>query len=758
MRESGATQAISASTKNDAYSAFLATKRINVEPAGFDLPISQISKKLFPFQRAIVQWALRRGRAIIGCDTGLGKSIMAMEWASRIGGHSLILAPLAVALQFVGEGKKHGYEVRYVRTPEEMSPHADGVIHVTNYERFRAFDSVPLRSLVVDECSILASFDGETRTHIIERSQSIPFRLGCSATPAPNDFIELGNHAQFLGIMTWQEMAATFFVHDGMSGGDSRNASWRLKGHAEDAFWRWVVSWMVFVKRPSDIGFEDERFRLPKLTIEDHLIESDYKPEGMLFATKLSGIQDRTKVRRSTIEDRVSKAVKLIKGNDEQWIAWCGLNDEAEGVASKIKDSRNLSGDDDPEEKAKAIIEFTEGKFRVLVTKAKIAGMGLNLQNCAHQVFVGLGDSYKDYYQCIRRSWRYGQKRPVNVHIVLSEIEAEIAANVRRKERDADHMSSEMVKRMSDLEKQEIKGATKAEIAYQTQTQKGRDWRLEQGDCVEVLKKEPDNSVDLSVYSPPFAALYVYSNSHHDMGNAKDVGQFFRQFDFFLKELYRVTKPGCLSCCHVSQLSAMLSRDGYIGLKDFRGWCIEAFLKAGWIQHGEVAIDKNPQAQAIRTKAKGLLFATKNKDSRQLRPALADFVLIFRKEGEAAPVKTDVSNEEWITFAHPVWTDIRETETLSAIEGREEKDEKHICPLQLEVIERCIRLYSNKGETVLDPFNGIGSTGYEAIKHGRKYLGIELKTSYFNAAVRNIQEAEHKANAVSLFADQKEAI
>lgn len=743
-----------------AYRDFLESKRVTVESVGRAVRDSDISPKLFDFQRAVVKWGVKRGRAILGCDTGLGKSIMAMEWARLIGGQSLILAPLAVALQFVEEGKKHGYEIRYVRGPAELPEKG---LAVTNYERFGFFDDVKLDSLICDECSILASFDGATRTHIIERSQSIPYRLGCSATPAPNDYLELGNHAQYLGIMTWQEMAATFFVHDDQSGNGNRghdSGAWRLKGHAEDAFWRWVVSWMVFVKRPSDIGFEDKRFKLPALTIEDRIIKSDYRPEGELFASKLHGITERVKVRRSTMEGRLTEAVKLIrKESDRQWIAWCGLNQESDALAEMLgKSCRNVAGDDDPEKKAQDIIDFTHGKYRVLITKAKIAGMGLNLQNCARQVFVGLSDSYRDYYQCIRRSWRYGQKEPVHTYIVLSEIESEIASNVRRKEQEAEHMSREMVSRMSDLEKQEIKGAKKHEVEYTRRTVKSPidSWVMEQGDCVEVLKEKPVDCVDFSIYSPPFGSLYTYSASHRDMGNCRTEEEFFGHFDFFLRELLRVTKPGRLTACHVSQLAAMLSRDGYIGLKDFRGRCIHAFNSAGWIHHGEIAIDKNPQAQAIRTKAKGLLFVQLKKDSSWLRPAIADFILVFRKPGEnAVPVHPDVNNEEWIQFAHPVWTDIRETQTLSAIEGRDEKDEKHICPLQLEVIARCVRLWSNRGELVLSPFAGIGSEGYESVKHGRRFLGIELKTSYFEAAIKNLRGAEQEANAGDLFKSEK---
>ena len=263
----------------------------------------------------------------------------------------------------------------------------------------------------------------------------------------------------------------------------------------------------------------------------------------------------------------------------------------------------------------------------------------------------------------------------------------------------------------------------------------------------------PDGAVDFSVYSPPFASLYTYTASERDMGNCRDEDVFFQHFAFLVRELRRVTKPGRLTACHVSQLPAMASRDGFIGMKDFRGRCIQAFVAGGWIHHGEVVIDKNPQAQAIRTKSKALLFVQLRKDASWLRPALADFLLVFRAPGEnPVPVKPDISNEDWIKWAHPVWTDIRETHVLQHREGREEEDEKHICPLQLDVIDRAIRLWSNRGETVLSPFAGIGSEGYMALKRGRQFIGVELKRAYWEVAQRHLTRAHREANAPDLFA------
>jgi len=733
------------------YGEFMRTKVARVEATGPDVPDSAIHPALYPFQRPIIRWALRKGRASIWADCGLGKTLMQLEWARLIGGRGLILAPLAVAKQTSAEAKKIGLEVPYCRNAGEIT----GDISITNYERIDAFDSAEFNWVVLDESSILKGFAGKTRKRLTERFAKTPYRLCCTATPAPNDYLELGNHAEFLGIMTWQEMAAMFFVHDGMSSGNARGNPWRLKGHAEGDFWRWLVSWGVFVRNPADIGFPDDRFNLPELSIRESIVKSNVTPEGYLFGTKMSGVKDRANVRRHTLDARVGAATKLIGKRGEQWIAWVGLNDEGRALEDAIPGSVLVEGADEAEDKAERLLAFARGEYRVLITKPRIAGFGMNFQNCARMVFVGLGDSYEQYYQCIRRCWRYGQTRPVEAHIVVSNLEVDIVANVKRKEQDADKLSREMVSQMGSLEKKELPGGASTDNGHKRDKITDDEWwTLRLGDCVEELDDLDESSIDFSVYSPPFSSLYTYTDSPRDMGNCRGEDAFFDHFHFFTERLLKATKPGRLTACHVSQLAAMASRDGYIGIKDFRGRVIRSFIDAGWIHHGEVVIDKNPQAQAIRTKSKALLFIQLRKDSTCLRPALADFILVFRKPGEnAVPVKPDseVSNEDWIKWAHPVWTDIRETNTLSAIEGRDEKDEKHICPLQLDVIDRLIMLYTNPGELVLSPFAGIGSEGYQSIMRGRRFTGIELKPSYWRAAKRNLSNAVTKAHEGELF-------
>jgi len=512
------------------------------------------------------------------------------------------------------------------------------------------------------------------------------------------------------------------------------------------------------LRKPSDLGYEDTGYILPELKIIPHFIDVDYKPDDQLFFTGLSGIQDRHKVRMSTIEERISKALEIIDGGNDQWIVWCGLQSEADTICKLINNYRQVQGNDAPEYKAQAFEDFQDGKYRILVTKPKIAGFGMNFQNSHNMLFLGLSDSWEAYYQCIRRQWRFGQINPVNVHIVLSEAEREIYSNVMQKESIAKNMSAELIKHVQKYEKDEIimGSDVKTELDYSEKTIKGDNYIAMLGDSCQRLKEIDENSVHLSVYSPPFADLYTYSASEMDLGNSRNWNEFFSHYSFIIGELLRVTKPGRVTCVHTSDIPAMSIKDGYIGMRDFPGAVINAYEREGWIFVGRAIIGKNPQAQAIRTKAQALLFATLKKDSSDSRPAILDQVLIFKKPGDneipITPVLNgEMNNETWIDWAGGIWTGIHESDTLQYTTARDADDEKHICPLQLGTIERCIKLYSNPGETVLTPFLGIGSEAYQAIRFGRKAIGIELKESYFRIAAKNLEDAEIRYKSIDLF-------
>lgn len=717
------------------YAAFLAEKR-NIAPTLGKRDVGEPHPLLFPFQQDLVRWAVRKGRAALFADTGLGKTFMQVEWARLLGERTLIVAPLSVARQTVREAAKINVPVTYTR-----GDRLDG-ISITNYEMVEHFDPADYGAVVLDESSILKALDGKTRRRLTEMFASTPYRLCCTATPAPNDRAEIGNHSEFLGVMPHHEMLSAFFVHGSTDNGKD---GWRLKGHAEDAFYRWLASWGMAIRRPSDLGYDDDGFVLPPLGIRPEFVPADYVPEGQLFFGGLKGITDRSAVRRATLDTRVARAAELVNASDAQWIVWHGLNAEGDALMAAIPDAVLVEGSQTPEVKAERLESFQDGAYRVLVTKPAIAGFGMNFQNAAHMAFVGLSDSWESYYQAIRRCWRFGQLQPVEVAIVLSDAEAAIYENVMAKEREALRMQSRLIEHVADYEREEIEGRAD-EIGYETAIEVRDGWRMMLGDSTERIKEVADSSVDLSVFSPPFMSLFTYSPSERDVGNCRTPDEFWQHFGYLIDDLLRVTKPGRNCAVHVQQLPTTVTHDGVTGLRDFRGDVARNFIDHGWIFHGEVTIDKDPQAQAIRTKAKGLLFVQKDRDRSWLRPAFADYILVFRKPGEnAVPIRSDeIDNEMWIEWARPIWYGIRESATLNAAEAREERDERHIAALQLETIKRCVLLWSNKDELILDPFAGIGSTGYVAVQHDRRFVGIELKRSYYEAAVRNIERADSR--------------
>lgn len=749
------------------YCTFLASKAMRLKSDGITVIPTAVHPILFPFQRDIVCWAVRKGRAAIFVDTGLGKTFMQLEWARLLGANTLIVAPLSVARQTVREARKIGLDVHYVRSQAECE--GNHRLWITNYEMVRAFDFSTFGAVVLDESSILKAIDGKTRRLMIELCQGIPYRLACTATPAPNDEIEIGNHAEFLGVCSQAEMLAMFFVNankehtriiDGKAywrkGSNKGGQEWRLKHHAEQPFFTWLSSWAIMLTKPSDLGYDDDGFTLPPLHIKPCFVSVDYVPKGQLLFTGLKGVGDRAKVRQTTIEDRLSVLQTIVNGSDEQWIIWTGLQRESTMVTDAIPGAVQVCGTDSIDHKVNAFEAFQDGQVHILVTKGRIGGFGMNFQNAHNMVFFGLSDSWESWYQCIRREWRYGQTEPVNVHVILSNLEAAIYQNVLRKDAMAKRLRSGMVDMLKEREKGELGMVETEHSTYTEDTVRGKTWTAMRGDSCTRIAEIEDHSIDLSVYSPPFADLYTYTDSERDLGNSRNAGEFFEHYRYIIAEVLRVTRPGRLTCVHTSDIPAMSSRDGYIGIKDFPGQVIRAYEETGWVFFGRAFVQKNPQSQAIRTKAKGLLFVQIRKDSSDSRPALIDQVLIFKAPGENAvpvsPVRNkELDNEQWIEWAHGIWLGIHESDTLRYHGGRDADDEKHICPLQLGTIERCIKLYSNPGELILTPFLGIGSEAYMAVKLGRRAIGIELKESYFALAVRNLRHAEAMANTPDLF-------
>ena len=426
------------------YSAFLETKRERVNPVGFEVQPEEINGRLFRWQSDIVRWALQRGRAALFEDCGLGKTAQQLEWARHVVRHTgravLIVAPLAVSDQTVREGAKFGIEVVKCREAFDFRPAA---VNVTNYERLGKFHPADFAGIVLDESSILKAYDGKMRRDITDFARKIEYRLCCTATPAPNDTIELCNHAEFLDIMSGKEMLALFFRQDG-----NTTHKWRLKAHARRSFWQWMAEWSIAVRKPSDIGYSDDGYILPDLVMFDDVVTNTVH-EGFLFAMESSTLAERRASRRDTIGDRVALAARLCNESTEQWLVWCDFNAEGDALAAAIPDSVQVKGSDSNEHKEKALNDFATGKLRVLVSKPSIAGFGMNFQICHNVIFVGLSDSYESFYQAIRRCWRFGQNHSVMCHVIRSDSDGSVVENIKRKERQAGELFDEIVKNYS---------------------------------------------------------------------------------------------------------------------------------------------------------------------------------------------------------------------------------------------------------------------------------------------------------------------
>lgn len=754
------------------YDEFIKSKRHKYLSCGKSIDKDCINDALFDFQKDITQWAIKKGRCALFLDTGLGKTHCQTEWARLVSDkRSLIIAPLSVAKQTVKLSKKiTGTDVYYTRSGNDL---ADS-INITNYEMIEAFNPDDFDAIVLDESSILKSIDGKIKRKLIKMFADTPYKLCCTATPAPNDETEIGNHAEFLGVMKTNEMLATYFIHANkvieqhvktasgkyeivkLKQSNKKGQEWRLRYYGVERFYEWLSSWAMALRHPNDLGYNSKGYDLPELIIKPEFVNIDYIPDGQLFFMGLKGIEDRAKVRRDTIDKKIEMVSNLVNKSDEQWIIWCGLNQESDRLEKEINNSINVSGNDSAEEKVEGIEGFQDRKYKVLITKPKVAGFGMNFQNSHNMIFFGLSDSWESYYQCIRREWRFGQKSPVKVYIILTSVEREIYDNVMNKEKTATRMIGEMIARIKTYEEMELKGEDIKMSELKTSIIEGAKFKAYRGDSCQILKEIQDKSIDISVYSPPFADLYTYSDSEYDLGNSRDWNEFFEHYRYLINDILRVTKPGRISCVHTSDIAAMAMKDGYIGLKDFPGAVIREHEKAGWIYHGYAIVSKNPQAQAIRTKSKALLFVSLKKDSSSSRPAILDRVLFFKKPGDTekpiTPVENgEMDNEKWIDWAGGIWTGISESDTLKYYNARDVNDEKHICPLQLGTIDRCIKLYSNPSETLLTPFMGIGSEAYRAIKLGRRAIGIELKETYFKIAVENLKYIESQCDEYNLF-------
>ena len=440
----------------ETYNEFLDHKDLVVKSCGFEVNREQLNPMLFDFQKDIVRFSLMKGRSAIFAECGLGKTPMQLEWAQKVSDHTgmpvLILAPLAVASQTEREGQKFGIHVNICESMDDVQ----SGVNITNYEKLDKFTAKAFSGVVLDESSILKSFSSKTRQLLIDMFQQTPYKLCCTATPAPNDHMELGNHSEFLGIMTRAEMLSMYFVHDG-----SRTSQWRLKGHAKDIFWQWMASWSVVIRNPKDLGYGDEGYDLPQLHIHQIIVDGDAPIMQDMSLT------ERREARKKSIESRCMAAAQLVNNSDEQWLVWCDLNDESKLLTESMIGAVEVKGPDKPEHKKGAMLDFANEKLRVLVTKPKIAGFGMNWQSCHNMIFVGLSDSFEAYYQAVRRCYRFQQEHEVNVYIIISAAEGAVKENIERKQREAVDMQLSMVKYTKEITKKELRQTSRISTPYE---------------------------------------------------------------------------------------------------------------------------------------------------------------------------------------------------------------------------------------------------------------------------------------------------
>lgn len=711
------------------YLKFLEGKQKTHVLSGFDVNENELNGYMFPFQKFIVKRALKAGKYAIFADCGLGKTLMQLEWANRVNKHTnkpvLILAPLAVSGQTIKEGEKFGINIcKY--------DGSEAPIQISNYEQLDNIDCSLFAGIVLDESSILKNFEGKTKKLIIDSFENTPYKLACTATPSPNDPMELGNHAEFLDVMSRNEMLAMYFVHDG-----GETAKWRLKGHATKLFYQFVGSWAIMLNKPHDIGYQMEGYHLPCLNLLERQIITPKRDNGSLFNDAIISATNFNQELRLTKVERLDEAAKIVNDSDENFIIWIKQNEEGEALKKLIPGAVEIKGSDSPEYKEKMLLGFANNEYRVLVTKTKIAQFGLNYQNCRNQIFASLDFSFEGLYQAIRRSYRFGQKNEVNIYLITTDTMANVKQSIDTKQKQFEIMQDEMSKAVNA----NLSGKLMSSADYDTEEVNNDEYFIKRGDCVQLIKDIKDESIGLSVFSPPFAELYTYSSHLEDMGNSKDYNEFLTQFGFLIKELHRVMMQGRNVAVHCMDLPIQKGKEGFIGLRDFSGMILKAFEEAGFIYHSRVTIWKDPVVEMQRTKALGLLHKQVKKDSTMSRVGIPDYVMIFRKDGERFnPVtNTDIPVDLWQKYASPVWMDIDYGNTLQGYRnGREDNDEKHICPLQLDTIERLIHLYSNKGDTVFTPFMGIGSEVFQSVKMDRYGIGFELKESYFDLAKSNL--------------------
>ncbi|RLD26266.1 MAG: DNA methylase [Bacteroidetes bacterium] len=729
------------------YPLFLENKQKQHVKTGFTP--ETLNHNLKPFQSYVVKRALETGCFALFSDTGTGKTIMQLEWANQVSQYTnkpvLILAPLAVGGQTIREAKK--FDLHCERLKSEVFGFG---VYVTNYEQINNIDCTQFSGIVLDESSILKNYNGATKQLIIDRFQNTPFKLACTATPSPNDDLELGNHAEFLNVMSSQDMRAVFFTTE-KSRKDGNK--YRLKKHGISEFFSWVNSWALMISKPSDIGFDDEGYDLPALNMIERSVSvemTDFE-NGQLFKNTNVSATIFNRELNNTLTERMSEVANIVNNekSNETFLIWINRDSEGEALRKLIPEAIEVKGSDKPEVKESRLLGFANNEFRVLITKKKIAQYGLNFQYVKNpnMIFASLDFSFEGTYQAIRRMYRFGQSNIVNVYLITIATMENVKKSIQEKETNFLRMRNQMINQMNTKKDYTI-------LPIERKEEENEHFHAVKGDSTELIKEIPDGKVDFTFFSPPFSNMYVFSNDIQDLSNCTNYDDFMKHFEFIIPELFRVTADGRMVAMHIMQTTTLKGGDGFYSIVDFRGDVIRLFQKYGFHFHAEITIRKDPQMAAIRTKNHQLMHGTTKKNSLINRPGLADYIIVMRKGkqvDELRPVNRGIPFDVWCDYAEPVWMDVQEGDTVKYRKARDEKDEKHITATQLEPIKRLLMMYTNEGDTCYTPYSGSGSELSQFVKYGCYGIAHELKDSYYKQSVSNAKIAIESKGQTKLF-------
>lgn len=821
------------------YDDFIKSKLLTVSNEGFE--VNNLPNILFGHQKDIVTWAAKGGRRAIFASFGMGKSIMQLtliqQCLNQFEGKGLIVCPLGVKQEFVNDAQKLGMELTYVKNQAECESSPNRYL-ITNYERIRDGDINPEYFVItcLDEASVLRGFGTKTYQTFLTKFASVRFKYVATATPAPNELKEIIHYAGYLGVMDTGQALTRFFARNPEKAGDLT-----IHPHKVEEFWLWVASWAVLINKPSDLGYSDAGYNLPEIKIVEHRVtvtERENKVDRLtkqatLVADSSKSLSEAAKEKRDSIQERVNKALGIIQNdtNNTAWLLWHHQENERRAIEKGLPEAKTVFGNQDLDEKESLLISFTKGEYRILATKPEIAGQGCNFQHHCHKaIFVGINYQFNDFIQAIHRIHRFGQNKPVEIHIIYTNAEDSILKALYHKW----NLHREMQERMKDIMQKyklnaiPVEGLTR-KLGLQRAEIKGSMFRAVNNDCVNEVQNMPENSIDLTVTSIPFSNQYEYSASYNDFGHNDNDDRFFEQLDFLITDLLRVTKPGRIAAIHVKDRIMFAAKTGFgcPTINPFSDKTVAAFMKHGWLFIARRVVTTDVVRENNQTYRLG--YTEMRKDATKMGSGMPEYVLVFRKpatdlsDGYAdLPVSKQIDeyslsrwqldadaywkssgnrpllpseiakmnikaamdtikhretnlpydherhvaigdalkeNEklptDYASLAMPsndvnVWSDITRMRTLNMEQSRN-GEQNHICPLQFDIVERLIRLYSNKGETVFDPFGGLMTVPYCAIKLDRKGYGVELNPTYWQAGVEYCKKAEHKAIQPTLF-------